>query len=379
VESVFGYLVLESDRRRASGVLTRLRSGEASMDDLSPEDLALVDHGPLLDLLLERSCAARYDDPARMIQLARAACAFAKAMPTSRYGQEVVEDLRARTWAELGNSYRVADQMEKAEAAFARARVHLLRGTGAPALAARVGELAAALFTDLRRFDEADEVYQRAAEVYRGLHLLEARGRVLVRMGLLRGYVGEPERGIIILLTALKSIPPDSPLRLPAIHGLALNLVDSHMPDAAEKLVKKYRRLYHRAGKLNRIRLFWLEGKIAFGLGKHGTAEAKLNTARLAFAHEEQDYDAALVSLDLALVHLRCGRRKETVWLVNQMLSTFRRLGIAREVIASLIVLRKSLSADRSTDSIVAQVETISRVVSELGRGRTARRSTGNT
>lgn len=374
---MLGRLDLESDRRRAEGLLSQLRRGEKDLSELSAEEAALLERGPLLDLLLELSAAARYESPDRMVLIARAACSFAEQLGPSAYGSEVLHDLRARAWAELGNAYRVAEDLEKAAGALARSLKYLSSGSQRePGLSARVAELTAAMLSDSSCFEEAADLLERTSAIYEELADSGAMGRVLVRLGLLRGYAGEPERGIVVLLRVLRIGTLDRSLRVATIHGLALNLVDANLPQLADKLIRKSRGFYYRSGKLNKIRLCWLEGKIAFALEQLGRAEGKFNTARLAFAHSGKYADSALVALDLALLLLRQERRQETLFLVEkQILWTLRHYGIAREAIASVVLLQRSLESSRSTDLLVGQVESIAKLVSVLGNKRAPRKS----
>ncbi len=223
---------------------------------------------------------------------------------------------------------------------------------------------------DQRHFSEAAKVFSGVAAAYRQLGDETGFARALVQLGLVLGYANEPKRAVLVLIDAVSALGPVSGQRLPAIHGLALNLVEAGLPEKARTVLAANQRLYRRkrAGKLNAIRLVWLEGKIAFSLGELGAAEAKLNTARQAFKHESQSYDAALASLDLALVYVHQERRSETLWLVDDMVRTFRSLSIAREAIASLLLLKKACESLRPADVLLGQIETIAATLKELQR-----------
>jgi tetratricopeptide (TPR) repeat protein len=310
----------------------------------------------------------RFDDPKGMVDLAEMGRDLADRLSPRRYGRKVGADLRAQAWADLGNAYRVADDLDQAAVAFSHARDCLALGTGLLGQVVQVMELMGSLFSDQRRFREAVSVFEGVAAAHRQLGNKAGLARSLVRLGLVHGYANEPKRAILVLLEALSMIEPENEQRLPAIHGLALNLVEAGLPEKARRVLVANERLYRRrrAGKLNVLRLVWLEGKIAFALGEMGVAEAKLNTARFAFEHVDQSYDAALASLDLALVYARQERRSETVWLVEDLVRAFRSHGIAREAIASLLLLKKACEAGRPADVLLAQIETIAVTVAEL-------------
>jgi len=192
----------------------------------------------------------------------------------------------------------------------------------------------------------------------------------LIGLGLVYEQGSEPEKAVVVILQALRLIVPDpeSPrlLLLSGINALAVNLAGAGEFETARVVLARSRRLYRRSGKLNQYRLCWLEGKIAEGLGKSGSAEAKFNTARLAFRRVGKHYDSALVSLDLGLVYARQERHHELIWLVDDMVRTFRALKIARELIASLILLRKSCEKQFSRETLCVQIETIAATLAEL-------------
>jgi hypothetical protein len=144
-----GLLALEEDRARAEPLLAQLQAGTRHWQDLTGPELRLVSRGPLIDFLLKTSYSLRFEDPPGMLSLAKAACAVADRLGPRRYGKEVVADIRARTWAEQANAYRVLDDLEEAGVAFARAQELVGEGTRSSLTVARVSEPDLALF---RRF-----------------------------------------------------------------------------------------------------------------------------------------------------------------------------------------------------------------------------------
>ena len=363
-------IALEKDRARAAPLLSRLRSGERRWEDLSASERHLLSRGPIIDYLLEKSFSFRFEDPQRMISLAKTACAASDGLETRRYGRKVVTDLRARAWAELANAYRVAEDFEAAGAAYGRAQKLAGEGTRASSLLARVSEVMASYFTDLRRFAEAVSLLEEAQEFFSLGHDTAGQERTLLSLAHVLTQANEPERALIAYLRALRQMRPDSSNLFSLVHGLALNLVECGFWDMADSLIKRHGRLYRRAGRLNKLRRYWLEGKIAAGLHDLGKAETKLYNARRAFLHVGKFGDAALVSLDLAWVYVKQGRRQEVVWLVDEMLRTFRALGIARESIASLVLLQRSCEEQRSIEELCGQIGVLAKLLPELTPNR---------
>jgi hypothetical protein len=185
-------------------------------------------------------------------------------------------------------------------------------------------------------------------------------------------HAQEPKRAILELLEALSKFETGSAQRLPVLHALALNLVESGFPEMARRVLEANPRLYRRrpADKLGGLQLMWLEGRIALALGEMGSAEAKLNTARLAFEHVGSGCEAALSALDLALVYALQERRDETIWLVEDLVRKLRRQGIAQEAIAGLLLLKRACQDRRPSGVLLAHIEMIAVTVAELLRSR---------
>ena len=373
-----GRLALETERTLAKPLLDELRAGQRKWSTLNAREKRLLEGAPLVDYLLDQSLALRHADPGGMVEFAEAAKLVADRIHPRRYGRRVLADLRARVWTVLGNAHRVADKHSTAETALSQAATWARRGTGSRALFALIEEVAAVLFSDLRRFPESIAMLDRAIAFHSRRCDVQQTGRALISRGLVTGYAGEPELAVAFLVRGLRFIGSDgseSGLRLPAIHALALNLVEAGHYAAARALIAKNERLYRRGGSLSKLRLHWLKGKIAHGLGELGRAEADFHVARLGFKRVEKDYDAALVSLDLALLYAKQGKRIATLRLVDEMIGTFRSLGIAREAIASLLLLRRTCEDGGAVpDVLAAQIRTIASLVAELQHHRTRAR-----
>ncbi len=365
-----GLVVLESDRKRASPLVTELREGKRSWKELSKKERSLLQGVPLIDLLLEHSFALRYDDPEEMVNLADAGRVLAENLRLRRYGRRVRADLCARAWIELANAHRVADDFASSEAAYDQANAWAQEGTGSPTLRVHMKWRISALLRDQRRLEEAAELLGELADYYRCEGDRDALVSTLLSRGLVYEEDHEPASAVGVVVEALEQMSWYSPLRLPAYNALVRNLVDAELYQLARWLLKRTRRIYRRAGRLNQYRHCWLEGRIAVGLQDDRVAEGKLNTARLAFKRVGQNYDAALVGLDLALLLVRQERRPEVAWLVSDMLQTFRSLGIAREIIASLMLLKRSCDGQRSAEALTLQIETIAATLTELQRRR---------
>lgn len=367
-----GIVALRRDRERAAPIIEELLGGKRDWSELTASERRLLEGVPLIDVALQKSFDLRYRDPAGMLRLAIKAQVLANGLSPRKYGAKVLADIKARVWTELGNAYRVAEDTLAAEEALAEAADFARRGTGALRVFARISDVAASLFADERSFVEACECLSFVHSAYESLGEFHLAGRALIKRGLFAGREGYPEKAIALLAQGWKKVSPgkDLKLEIAALHGLALNLVDIGEHHAAHAALARLRRLHRRnRSRTTQLRLHWLEGRIASGQGDLGQAEAALQVARLGFQQLKQFRNAALVSLDLALLYAKLGKRLQIRRLAQEMITTFRAYRIAREAIASLLLLRKTCDQDGvSMDLLRGQIETLSLMLAELER-----------
>lgn len=373
---IAGAALLEDERHQGRRLLADYLEGRRAWDELDAEEQRLAGGPALVDVVLAMSFRLRFEDPERMVELAKAACSLADRLRLDTIADPALVDLRARASAELGNAYRVADKLRQADQALSRARDLAAGGTRSLALSLRISELLAALRIDQRRFGEAEKLLIALGKTYRSQGRVEELATALIMLGRVRDQSYEPERAVCVYMQALEVMKPESPLRLAAVHGVAYNLIEAGLPDLGLDVLDSNRHLYLGAGKLVTIRLWWAEGKAARVLGDLDLAETKLFMARLAFLDEKQDFDAALVSLDLGLVLAQMERHKELALLSKQMLATFRALGIGREVLASVLLLKKACEESAPVDRLCGYLEILARVLPEVKRLRPRKRAT---
>lgn len=96
------------------------------------------------------------------------------------------------------------------------------------------------------------------------------------------------------------------------------------------------------------IRLYWLEGKIARGLGDLPEAEEIFkrlwyDLQKPAYAHE-----LTLLSIDLAEVYVARGRHEEAAELVEEMLPLLRGWGMHAEGCAMWLLMQRAVGERRA-------------------------------
>lgn len=323
------------------------------------------------ETLMERSYDLRFTDPTAMLRLAELAVQSAEELDTEVYGAENVADLQARAWAEVANAHRIIGDLSQADRMMTRAVDCRSRGTGDPRLLARLSDLAASLACAQRRFDQAFRLLDIGYSIYIKLGDRHSAGRVLIARGLYAGYTGDPLEGIRYLVHGLNTIDRarEPKLAFQALHNIVLLRVELGEYEEARRSLQQMRPLYARFNdELDDIKLRWVEGKIAAGLGELDEAEEAFAESRDRLDRVGLGYRAALVSLDLVSVWLHQGRTAEIRQLVAELLVTFRAIGVEREALAGVLLLRDAVECEQAT------VELLQLIAHSLGKldGRSA-------
>ena len=333
------------NRTEAVAVLESLLAGEAPGDAL-PEAVTRRRRGVAqVAALLHSSRAHRHDDPARMLRFAHQACETAAGLSAAVYGPRTVADFRALTWAELGNAYRIVDDLQRAGKALDGALYWIRRGSRGPLLEARLLDLFASLFISRRRFADARDLLAEVHDIYAATGEQHLAGRALISAGHLAATAGEPGEAIALFRRGLELIDHrrDAQLAAQTLRGMIWCLVDlGHFRAARRQLFRVRTLLTANAHRLDLLRLRWLEAKIYAGVGNFERAEAAFEETRSGFVEARQIYPAALVALDLAALWARQGRNREIGEIAGDLVAIFRALGIAREAIATLLVLQRA-------------------------------------
>lgn len=314
----------------------------------------------LSDALREESRAEGFRDVARAVELAELAAEVADCLDTGVYGPRLVGDARALSWAMLGNARRVAGDLFGAERALRSAREYLEHGSGGPTEEAEVLSLLASLRVDQSRFDLAIRNLETVATTYRSLGMERAEGRALFQLSYAAGIAGEPNRAIDLLYQAVELLDDDEDERLLfwAQHNIVRFLNDAGRSEEAVTALEQIRPLYDRYpdDRSMHIRRRWMEGQIAAGLGRKDEAVAALREVRTLFIEEERAFDNALITLDLAAVHLEAGEMDEVKRLAEEMYPVFRSQEVHRHAVAALILFKQAAVTEAATVGMIRDV-----------------------
>lgn len=347
---------LEQQRKEAKKAEEILFQGGMNAAENLPVEIGNL---AAMEALLARSWAVRHEDTKLMVQLAFFATKRAEKLDAKRYEIQRVYDYRCRAEAELGNAYRVNDQLGFARTTLGRARGFFELGTKSEWLEVRLLCLEASLDADQRDFNSSCVRLTKAYKIYQKLGDQHLAGRVLVKMGLFTSDAGRDVEALDILKKSLTLVDPkkDPTLVFAANLNILLILVDLREFDEARKQLFYLRPLQpHAGGRINELRLHWLEGRIDANSGKLSRAENVFQRVREDFSHLNRANDSALVSLDLAAVLLAQKKASEATEVVTAAYKVFAALGIQREALFTLSMLRTACEVRLATQELVDDV-----------------------
>jgi len=292
-------------------------------------------------LLLDRSREVSPGDPRGGEGWALLALHLTDFLDPGVYGSELIEDIRGRSWSFLANTRRISGDLLGAERAFACAEEHLRQGTRDHLERAQMLVLKATLRRVQCRFGEAERLLRRALSIWFWAGESRRAVEAMVTWAVLYAEHDEPERAIRLLREAsgLPAALSDLQPSLLIHHNLAWCLIRAGKFLEAEGVLLHNRDLY---GKLPNpmieLSWQWAEGQLAWGLGRTAEAETRLTEVRSTFLKQGRTFDAAEVTLELALVCLATGRPAEAEALANEALAVFISLRVEREALAAFLL-----------------------------------------
>ncbi len=283
----------------------------------------------------------------------------------ARLAQEIADRVRGpeswrnrlRGWVagHPANVARVSGELKDARAALEAAKRLAAAGADPAGLLdpGRLLNLEGALCRAERRFDEALDLLDQAAAVGRRPEL------ALVQKGFTLEVMGEYERAVETLLQAEPLIDPLADPRLFYMWRFDLAVTYTHLGRHAEaaELARRVREAAEAQGDENElIRVLWLEGRIAAGLGRREEALRLLDRARRHFAARKMWYDVALALLEVAVLLLEVGRAADVKALSLDLAQVFQANGIHREALAALRVFREEAGREMASAALARRL-----------------------
>ncbi len=349
----------EQERKEAKDLWTEISNQSEGRREM------VLRHDPrahtwgLVEILLDESRDLTFDDCRLAERLAERAFEQVATLDRDFYGESRIADLRARCWGRIANARRIRSDLRGAEAAFVEAESQLRSGTHDPLERALMLDLKASLKRDQRHLDEAARLLHRAIEIFEDAGEKHRVGRSMFALANVYHMAGETERAIAEVQRALPMIDTalEPNLEFLARHNLITMLTEAGHFMEARRLLGESMPLYRRFPELwAKNRLSWVEGNIEAGLGQFESAERHLLASRDGFVDQGIAFDAALVSLDLAMVYARWGRHRELGALAQETLAIFRSLAAHPEALAALSFLATAAEQEVVSLEIIRNV-----------------------
>ncbi len=351
---------LARSRQAAPALWRRLeRCSPASRQWLVASSKEFHDAG-FCELLCEESRRSAGDSAERARELAALAVVAAERLPgTAGWRSRVTGYARAH----LANALRVGGDLPAAAAEMQHAvRAWQEGAADDPGLLneARLLHLQASLCRDQRRLPETFRFLDQALAGDRWGEtpcLLISKAKTLEETG---GY--EAALGLLQEAGArLEGAAGQSEPRLQLSVRVNLLILLCHLgrhTDAA-LLVDEVKGLARALGNdLDRVRVLWLDGRIASGLERLDEAAAIYGRVRGEFLARGIAYDAALATLELAGAYNRLGRTADVRRLARESAPIFAAQGVHREAQMALRLFQQAAEQEALTSQLVERLVT---------------------
>ncbi|HEX4959256.1 MAG TPA: helix-turn-helix domain-containing protein [Thermoanaerobaculia bacterium] len=363
---------LEAARREAQAAWERLKAA-------TPEERReLIATFPEFRsvALVAQVCEASVRAAAHRVEVAKERAELALYI-AERVPGEASAQAQGYSWGYIGNARRVATDFDSADEAFAQARKLWPNGAGIePELLPewRLLDLEASLRREQHRFPEALALLDQARAASGGDPV--AAARVLLKKERLFNQMGDFKRALAVLKVAEELVEASQDPHL--LFALRFNRADAlcrlgewnmaakHLPRVCEMAVE-------RGNELELIRVGWLQAKVAAGKGREEEAISRLEQVSEEFTAHELPYEAALSSLDLAVLWLKAGRNGEVAQLAVAMKWIFVAKGIDDAALEALTLFceaaRQETATVELTQRVICEIEKAERSAPSSGRG----------
>jgi tetratricopeptide (TPR) repeat protein len=339
-------------RWRAGQLFERLeRHGEAERPAI-----VRIGHEYRSWALCEKVCLASAREASRKVERAAAWASLAKEIAARIRGPEEWRNrVQGYAAAHAANVLRVSGELKAADVAFEEAKQLWRSGSDPDAVLdpGRLLDLEASLRKDQRRLDEALALLDEAANV--GRH----PERALILKGITLEKMGQYENAVETLLHAAPLVEGQGDSRLTYMlrFNLAVNYCHLSRFGEATELVQQVRELVLERGDENElIRVNWLTGRIAAGLGRPWEARKLLKEARREFGRRQMSYDVALALLEEAALLLDEHQTAEAKVLTQELAVVFESKGVHREALAALRLFQEAVEREEATADLARRI-----------------------
>lgn len=345
----------EKDAMAAPELLGLLRN-------LSPEQRLLrIENSPrrfgnlaLGEAILDEARACLPADPEGSLAWARTLEAVSAGYPMP------YPEHRVLAVAYQGNARRTAGRFDEARRLLFQAQELLVEHQVLdPEVTAELHSLFGSLETVERRYDEAADHLESAADLYSTVGDGVRLARILMKLGLLHELMDDLPEALRADKAALALLSPEEErnLYLSARLNYALHLFDSGDSVTARDVLDYELTLYlTEADPHTRLRFDWLQGRLAGDLGEPEVAERGLVQVQEELVRQGDGFDAAIAGLHLAALYHQQDRPEDVERVAAQAVDLFQAHALHREALAALMLLRDAARARSLGEETLRQV-----------------------
>ena len=334
-----------------------LETAEASLDVLLASEMPVAvlleaeeirNSWVLCMRLLEASMDVASDDPGHGRHLAEYARDLAQRLPEASIPVEQRQQLESLAWAHIGNAWRIPGELQRASSSFGKAE-SLLKAGANSGLAAASLALEACLLRDQRKLNDARLAIKRALQLDAKRPRTRTQVGCLMNLASLAYEAGDPQAALRHTRKAMRDLTPETYPRwyAEAVNNEAFFLSCCGEPTAALARLSEHRSTLERHGsRADLCRADWCTAAALRQLGRFDEAVSRYETSRRGFGELGRDLHAAVVTLELATLHLEQGEMAAVKQLALKALPELNKEGLNREAQATLELFRQAVLAE---------------------------------
>jgi tetratricopeptide (TPR) repeat protein len=341
----------------------------AALDPLLPSERfsAVIEHKDwhhwgLFRALLDAARWYRSRDPQEAADIVLLALEIVEFLSPYGVGDEAAtRDMRAKAFAMLADCRRIAGDLDGARQAIAKAWRWHEEGMGDPLDKAHLWRADASYAAAVGELETAETILEKALSLYLAANERHLQGRTLIQMGETVGYAN-PNRGIAHMEHGLQLINAvrEPRMELRAQHHLAEFLCLAHRPQEALAIMNRTRGLYRQFEEdAVQLRLHWLQGQIARGLGKVAEAVEIFRLTREEYRARDLRREFTLVTIDQAEAHVGHGETPTALRLLGETTPALASWNLHQNGLAAWLFVGKSLRERREPGTATALFESL--------------------
>jgi tetratricopeptide (TPR) repeat protein len=284
--------------------------------------------------------------PDEAVEVAQLLGCLAEMICPSVKGQQALRfDWRAAAAMVLARARRAAGDFRGAESALDVAAAFLEMGSRDEVDQAFYHLERGRLLADLGHFEEAVNILDRAAALFRFAGDRNSEGKVQLQQAAIF-RITEPARAYELAEDGLTKISKDDSETLAEVsahYTMAYCLAEMGGADEADSIIATYTYLIERQAAAAQMSFEWLQARIRFQQGRRAEAEQVLREVQGWYLEHNFRFEAVLTSIDLTEMMYQDDRTGEALYLVSAVLPILQSWGLHRDCLAVVARLGEAL------------------------------------